>query len=245
MESAFKPRNLILAIGGAAVLAACAAPRPYDAPPSGQPYPQQQPQYPQGSQGPAPRPRSTTGAGVGALAGAVIGAISGDDARERRNRALIGAGVGAIAGAGVGTYMDRQEARMREEMRDTGVQVVRQGDDLVLNMPESITFGFDSSDLNPASRNVLNRVANVAIDYPQTLLEIAGHTDSIGSDAYNDRLSERRAQAVGTYLQQQRIPSNRLLMIGAGKRYPIASNDTDAGRAQNRRVEITFMPVRE
>lgn len=134
---------------------------------------------------------------------------------------------------------------MRREMEGTGVEVVRQGDDLILNMPESITFGFDSAELNPRALGVLDRIGSVAAEYPQTLLEIAGHTDSVGSDAYNDRLSERRAQAVGSYLRGRGVADQRMIMIGAGKRYPIASNNTDAGRAQNRRVEITFMPIRE
>jgi outer membrane protein OmpA-like peptidoglycan-associated protein len=241
METTLKSRTLVLGACSALLLAACAAPQPYQAPPPG--YPQQQP-APQPT-GEPQRSRVGTAAGIGALAGAVIGAVSGDDARERRKRAMIGAGVGALAGGAVGTYMDRQEARMREEMAGTGVEVVRQGDDLILSMPESITFGFDSSELNPRALGVLDRVGNVARDYPQTMLEITGHTDSVGSAAYNDRLSERRAQAVSSYLGGRGVASHRMMVIGAGMRYPIASNSTEAGRAQNRRVEITFMPVRE
>lgn len=240
MQTTLKPRHLFLAIGSTLALAACAPQQTYRTPPP--PGPQQQPQQ-QPTEG--QRSRTATGAGIGALAGAVIGAISGDDARERRQRALVGAGVGALAGAGVGTYMDRQEERMRREMEGTGVEVVRQGDDLILNMPESITFGFDSAELNPRALGVLDRVGSVAAEYPQTLLEIAGHTDSVGSDAYNDRLSERRAQAVGSYLRGRGVADQRMMIIGAGKRYPIASNNTEQGRAQNRRVELTFMPIRE
>lgn len=241
MDNTLKPRHLFLAIGSTLALAACAPQQTYQTPPPGQPQQQPAPQQPTQTQ----RSRTATGAGIGALAGAVIGAISGDDARERRQRALVGAGVGALAGAGVGTYMDRQEERMRREMEGTGVEVVRQGDDLILNMPESITFGFDSAELNPRALGVLDRIGNVASEYPQTLLEIAGHTDSVGSDAYNDRLSERRAQAVGSYLRGRGVADQRMIIIGAGKRYPIASNNTEEGRAQNRRVEITFMPIRE
>ena len=192
----------------------------------------------------AERDKTKRGALIGAGIGAVIGAISGDDARERRQRALIGAGVGALAGTAVGAYQDKQERELRESLAGTGVDVVRRGDDIVLNMPDSITFGFNSAELNPAFFSVLDRVASVTNQNPQTLLEIAGHTDSIGSDAYNDALSQRRAQAVANYLMSRNVSSQRLMTVGGGERYPVASNDTDAGRAQNRRVEISVMPVR-
>lgn len=188
--------------------------------------------------------RTARGAAIGAVAGAVVGAISGDDARQRRNRALIGAGVGALAGGAIGNYMDRKEAAMREQLAGTDVTIVRRGDDLILNMPESITFAFGSADLNPRFHSVLDRVADVSRQYPQTVLEIAGHTDSIGSDAFNQQLSERRAQSVGNYLIGRGLMRDRLIMIGGGKRYPVASNETEAGRAQNRRVELTIMPIR-
>jgi outer membrane protein OmpA-like peptidoglycan-associated protein len=192
----------------------------------------------------AERDKTRRGALIGAGIGAVVGAISGDDARERRNRALIGAGVGALAGTAVGAYQDKQERELRESLAGTGVDVVRQGDNIVLNMPSAITFGFNSSELNPAFFNVLDRVANVANQNGQTMLEVAGHTDSVGSDAYNDALSQRRAQAVASYLTSRGVSSSRLMTVGGGERYPVASNDTDAGRAQNRRVEISVMPVR-
>jgi outer membrane protein OmpA-like peptidoglycan-associated protein len=192
----------------------------------------------------AERDKTKRGALIGAGIGAVVGAISGDDARERRQRALIGAGVGALAGGAIGAYQDKQERELRDAMAGTGVDVVRKGDDIVLNMPSNITFGFNSSDLNPSFYSVLDRVASVTNQNPQTMLEIAGHTDSIGSDAYNDALSQRRAQAVANYLSSRGVNSQRLLTVGGGERYPVASNDTDAGRAQNRRVEISVMPVR-
>jgi outer membrane protein OmpA-like peptidoglycan-associated protein len=192
----------------------------------------------------AERDKTKRGALIGAGIGAVVGAISGDDARERRQRALIGAGVGALAGTAIGAYQDKQERELRESLAGTGVDVVRQGDNIVLNMPSAITFGFNSSELSPAFYSVLDRVANVANQNGQTMLEVAGHTDSIGSDAYNDALSQRRAQAVASYLTSRGVNSNRLMTVGGGERYPVASNDTDAGRAQNRRVEISVMPVR-
>jgi outer membrane protein OmpA-like peptidoglycan-associated protein len=192
----------------------------------------------------AARDKTKRGALIGAGIGAVVGAISGDDARERRQRALIGAGVGALAGTAIGAYQDKQERELRESLAGTGVDVVRKGDDIVLNMPSSITFGFDSAELNPSFFSVLDRVANVANQNGQTVLEVAGHTDSVGSDAYNDQLSQRRAQAVANYLSSRGVSSNRLMTVGGGERYPVASNETEAGRAQNRRVEISVMPVR-
>jgi outer membrane protein OmpA-like peptidoglycan-associated protein len=192
----------------------------------------------------AERDKTKRGALIGAGIGAVVGAISGDDARDRRNRALIGAGVGALAGTAIGAYQDKQERELRDSLAGTGVDVVRKGDDIVLNMPSNITFGFNSSELNPAFFSVLDKVAAVTTENPQTMLEIAGHTDSIGSDAYNDQLSRQRAQAVANYLTSRGVNSQRLMTVGGGERYPVASNDTDAGRAQNRRVEISVMPVR-
>ena len=246
-----KPTNnaLAAAIAVAVLAAGCASgpmytqtnPNPYPA--TGPSYPSTDPNVPT-EQEAAARDKTKRDALIGAGLGAVVGAISGHDAVERRQRALVGAGVGALAGAAIGTYQDKQERQLRESLAGTGVDVVRQGDDIVLNMPGSITFAFNSSDLNPAFYSVLDRVATVANQNPQTMLEVAGHTDSIGSDAYNDQLSQRRAQAVASYLGSKGVNSQRLMTVGGGERYPVASNDTDAGRAQNRRVEISVMPVR-
>ena len=159
----------------------------------------------------AERDKTKRGALIGAGIGAVVGAISGDDAVERRQRALIGAGVGALAGTAIGAYQDKQERELRESLAGTGVDVVRKGDDIVLNMPDNITFAFNSSELNPAFNSVLDKVAAVANQNPSTVLEIAGHTDSIGSDAYNDQLSQRRAQAVGNYLMSRWLLTERLV----------------------------------
>jgi outer membrane protein OmpA-like peptidoglycan-associated protein len=188
---------------------------------------------------------STTakGAGIGALAGAVAGLLTGDDSRERRKRALIGAGVGALAGGAVGQYMDRQEAKLRAQLQGTGVSVTRVGNNITLNMPGNVTFKTDSSDLQPNFFEVLNSVAVVLKEYDKTLLEVAGHTDNTGDDTYNMSLSERRAGSVAQYLQSQGIIGQRLITVGGGESHPIASNDNAEGRQANRRVELTLEPI--
>ncbi len=188
--------------------------------------------------------KTSKGAIIGAATGAVIGLITGDSSRERRERALIGAGIGGLSGAGIGVYMDRQEAKLREQLRGTGVSVTRVGDNVTLNMPGNITFRTDSSDLNPSFFRVLDSVALVAKEFNQTLIEVAGHTDSTGSEAYNQQLSERRAGTVAEYLRTRGILADRLITVGAGEARPIASNETAEGRALNRRVELTFAPIR-
>jgi outer membrane protein OmpA-like peptidoglycan-associated protein len=186
---------------------------------------------------------TTKGALIGAAAGAVVGLASGDDAVERRQRALIGAGIGALAGGAVGNYMDRQEARLRAELEGSGVSVTRIGDNITLNMPGNVTFATDSSDLSPQFFDVLTSVSKVLKEYNKTVIEIAGHTDSSGSDAYNQGLSERRAGSVTQYLVTQGINRQRLITIGLGESMPVADNSLAGGRQANRRVEITMVPV--
>lgn len=187
--------------------------------------------------------KATKGALIGAGVGAVVGLISGDDAVERRQHALIGAGLGALAGGAVGNYQDRQEAELRARLEGTGVSVTRIGDNITLNMPGSVTFATDSADLKPAFFDVLSSVALVLDEYEKTVVEVAGHTDSTGSDAYNQALSERRADAVARYLQTQDVSSQRIITLGMGERRPVADNSTAEGRQANRRVEITLVPV--
>lgn len=186
---------------------------------------------------------ATKGALIGAAAGVVAGLISGDDAVERRQRALIGAGVGALAGGSIGVYMDNQEAALRAELEGSGVSVARNGDNITLNMPGNITFATDSSDLSPAFFDVLTSVGKVMNEYGKTVVEVAGHTDSTGSDSYNLQLSQRRAESVASFLQTRGVSSQRLITLGAGEARPIADNTTESGRAANRRVEITMVPV--
>ena len=186
---------------------------------------------------------ATKGALIGAAAGAVAGLISGDDAVERRQHALIGAGIGALAGGSIGYYMDKQEAELRAELEGTGVSVTRIGDNITLNMPGNVTFATDSSDLSPAIYDVLNSVGKVLGEYEQTVVEVAGHTDSTGAESYNQSLSERRAGSVSTYLQGQGVMSQRLITVGMGELRPVADNSSAAGRQANRRVEITMVPL--
>lgn len=186
---------------------------------------------------------TTKGALIGAAAGVVAGLISGDDAVERRQHALIGAGIGALAGGAIGRYQDKQEAQLRAELEGTGVSVVRNGDNITLNMPGNVTFATNSSDLSPAFFNVLTSVGKVLSEYEQTVVEVAGHTDSTGSDSYNQGLSERRANSVSSYLTAQGVIPQRLITLGMGEARPIADNSTESGRQINRRVEITMVPV--
>jgi outer membrane protein OmpA-like peptidoglycan-associated protein len=180
------------------------------------------------------------GAGIGAAAGAVIGLLTKGDKLEN---ALIGAGVGALAGGGVGYYMDVQEAKLRQRLEGTGVSVTRMGDNITLNMPSNITFALNSSDLNGQFFSALDGVSLVLKEYDKTVIEVAGHTDSSGSDQYNQSLSERRAQAVAGYLSSHGVKSQRLITVGAGEGHPVASNDSEQGRAANRRVELTIVPI--
>lgn len=182
--------------------------------------------------------RTGIGAGVGAGVGAAAGAIFGGG-----KGAAIGAGAGALSGAAVGAYMDAQEAKLRERLRESGVSVTRDGENIILNMPGNITFDTDSSRLKAQFTDTLDSVALVLDEFPKTMIDIVGHTDSTGSEAYNLRLSEDRAAAVRNYLLAKDINPERMLARGLGESMPIASNDTAEGRAQNRRVELAIVPV--
>ncbi len=186
---------------------------------------------------------ATKGAIIGAVSGAVVGLVSGDDSVERRKRALIGAGVGALAGGAIGYYMDRQEAKLRAELEGTGVSVVRMGDNITLNMPGHVTFATNSSDLSPGFFDVLTSVSKVLDEFDQTVVEVAGHTDSTGSDAYNQGLSERRANSVAQFLTSRGVDRQRMITVGMGEGMPVADNATAEGRQANRRVEITMVPL--
>lgn len=187
--------------------------------------------------------RTQRGALIGAAIGAAAGLLSGGDAVERRQRAMVGAGVGALAGGAVGVYQDRQEAELRRQTAGTGIDVSRDGDVIKLNLPDGVTFDFARYDLKPQFYPALNNVAATLREYNQTIVEVSGHTDSVGSDAANQLLSERRANSVAGYLIGQGLMRERFEIVGMGERYPVASNDSDSGRALNRRVEIRLLPV--
>ena len=187
--------------------------------------------------------RTRNGALIGAAIGAAAGLLSGDNAVERRQRAMVGVGIGALAGGGIGAYQDRQEAELRRATAGTGVDVTRDGDVIKLNLPDGVTFDFAKYDIKPQFYPALNTIANTLREYNQTIVEVSGHTDSVGSDAANQTLSERRANAVSGYLMGQDLQRERFEVVGMGERYPIASNDSDQGRALNRRVEIRLLPL--
>jgi outer membrane protein OmpA-like peptidoglycan-associated protein len=186
--------------------------------------------------------RTLAGAGLGALGGGAIGVLFGDDANDRRNNALIGAGLGALTGGSIGYYMDQQEQQLRQNLAGSGVQVTRQGDAINLNLPGNVTFATDSATIQPQFFPALNSIANTLQQYPQTVIDIAGHTDSTGSQAYNQQLSERRANAVKQYLVGQGVMPNRILAAGFGENRPVATNQTAQGRQANRRVDIQIRP---
>ncbi|MGY0154315.1 OmpA family lipoprotein [Edwardsiella tarda] len=186
--------------------------------------------------------KSGIGAGLGALLGAGVGALSSSKS-DRGKGALIGAAAGAALGGGIGYYMDVQEAKLRDKMRGTGVSVTRQGDNIVLNMPNNVTFDSNSSNLKPAGANTLTGVAMVLKEYQKTAVNVVGYTDSTGSRDLNMRLSQQRADSVASALITQGVAAGRIRTIGMGPANPIASNSTAAGKAQNRRVEITLSPL--
>jgi outer membrane protein OmpA-like peptidoglycan-associated protein len=183
---------------------------------------------------------------IGAALGTVGGYLAGDvlGGRNDRTAKILGAGIGAIGGAAVGRYMDQQEAALRRDTAGTGVDVIRQGDDIVLRMPSGITFDVNRYDVKPQFQSTLNEVASTLGTYQQTYIDVLGHTDSTGTDALNQTLSERRAQAVASYLSSRGVNPARMATRGFGETQPIADNATEYGRAQNRRVEIKVVPFR-
>ena len=179
---------------------------------------------------------ATQGAGIGALAGAVLGAAVSKG--NRGEGALIGAAVGGAVGGGIGYYMDQQEMLLRQELEGTGVRVERVGDEIRLVMPGNITFATDSDRIAGNFYPVLDSVAKVLLNFDKTAINVDGYTDSTGSFEYNQSLSERRAMSVSNYLSQVGVDRLRISSRGFGERNPIASNDSEGGRAANRRVEI-------
>ena len=184
--------------------------------------------------------KSAMYSGIGAATCGIVGALT-HGSKGARNSALV---CGAV-GAGVGGYMDYQEKKLREQLQGTGVEVAREGNQIKLTMPENVTFATGRYDLSPQAQLSLNKASETLATYIDTTINIVGHTDSTGSDAINNPLSYNRAQAVASYLQGRGVAVNRMSVSGQGSRQPIASNSTDYGRAQNRRVELLINPIQQ
>jgi outer membrane protein OmpA-like peptidoglycan-associated protein len=193
----------------------------------------------------------TSKTAIGAAAGAGIAAVvayidNKDKSSKTRNKRILAAATGGAAiGGGIGYYMDAQEAKLRKQLRDSGVSIQRDGDKINLIMPGNITFATNSPNINTNFTSVLNSVALVLEEYNKTLVVVSGHTDSSGSVQHNQKLSEDRAGSVANYLRGQKIMSDRLEIVGFGEGEPVANNQTVEGRELNRRVEITLLPIVE
>jgi outer membrane protein OmpA-like peptidoglycan-associated protein len=177
------------------------------------------------------------GAGIGAAVGALLGAATSSKS-DRKKGAIRGAAVGGLVGGGTGYYMDRQEKVLRERLEGSGVRVQRHGKNIKLIMPGNITFATGSSQIRSDFYDVLDSVVDVVKEFKDTRIRITGHTDSVGAEAMNQRLSEERADSVKYFLLDQGVPAGRVNAYGYGERYPVADNGSEAGRQQNRRVEL-------
>ncbi len=187
---------------------------------------------------------------IGAVIGAVTGAVLGHAVENDKGGIIVGAAVGAAAGAGIGHYMDNQqremEAALAEEQASHDIEVRRlQDETLKIDISSEISFDFGKSSLKPAFMPTLEKVSEILVRYPRTVIHVVGHTDSVGSESYNMELSRQRAQSVIDYFVQQGISQSRLVTVGRGELEPRASNDTEAGRQLNRRVAIYVKPVIE
>ena len=184
--------------------------------------------------------RTAIGGAGGLLAGALLGGLIGG-----KTGRIVGAGIGGVAGGVVGYKMDQQIKELKEKTAGSGVDVteVDNGSAILVNLPDGVTFAVDSTTISPAFQATLDQIAQSLKDYPDSLVDVYGHTDSTGSDAYNQDLSERRARSVANYLAMRGVSSARIRSQGFGEQYPVASNDTEEGRALNRRVEIKITPI--
>ncbi len=194
------------------------------------------------SNNPDPNQRTKQGALIGGLVGAATGALTaGDDADERRRGAVIGAAIGAGGGAIIGNQLDKQAAELRQQVGND-VQIVNTGNELIVTMPQDILFAVDSATLRPDLQSDLRALATNLNNYPNSTVDVVGHTDNTGEAGYNQELSQRRAQSVRNILINSGVDGFRLRAIGRGEDQPVASNLDEFGRAQNRRVEIIIRP---
>lgn len=186
---------------------------------------------------------AAVGTGVGAAVGAGLGQAIGGDTKATLLGAGIGAAVGAMAGGGIGRYMDNQEAALRQSFAASeAANIQRNADLLAVTFKSDMLFDVDSAALKVGATPEINRVAGVLVQYPQTNILIAGHTDSSGSESYNQALSERRALSVRNALLNQGVAAHRMTTIGYGETQPVADNATASGRQLNRRVVVTITP---
>ena len=183
--------------------------------------------------------RSQKGAVIGAAGGGVIGGVVGRALGNTAMGAIVGATVGGVTGAVIGRKMDKQAEEMQKVLEEDAV-VQRVGEGIVIEFKEKVLFGFNQSNLNTTAQANLDKLSNVLQKYPDTNIEIIGHTDNVGSDAYNQGLSEKRASSVAAYLRGKGISSNRVTTRGMGESDPKVSNDSESGRAENRRVEFVI-----
>ena len=187
--------------------------------------------------------RTAVGIAAGAIGGYLLGDLVGGS--SDRTERLVGAGIGALAGGAVAHYMNRQEEELRRQTAGTGVDVIRQGDDLILRMPSSVTFDVDRWNVKPQFYTVLDDVGRTLSSYDQTYIDVLGHTDTTGSHEHNQGLSERRAASVAEYLASRGVQSARMATRGFGETAPLhLPDDTDVKKAANRRVEIKIVPFR-
>lgn len=192
------------------------------------------------NEGPQIGQRAGAGAAIGAVIGGVLGAVV---AKDDRAGILIGAGLGGLAGAAIGNQLDEQQKELEKNLEGTGATVTNTGEQLLVNLPSSVSFDFDRAELKPQFFDPLGDVASTLNNYPSFLIDVIGHTDSIGSAPYNQSLSERRAGSVDNFLTRRGVLRDRIVSYGKGETAPAASNDTEFGRAENRRVELIITPI--
>ncbi len=188
--------------------------------------------------------KTAIGASLGALGGALGGLLLSGGSDKRKN-VLIGAGIGALVGGGIGLYQDNQEQELRKELQNTGAKITRQGDKIIISLPSNVTFATGQSAVRSEFFPALNAIARTLSKYNQTLLDVNGHTDSVGSFSFNQTLSEQRALSVAQYVSNRGIDNRRLRIQGFGESRPIASNGSANGRSANRRVEIAIIPLEQ
>ena len=187
--------------------------------------------------------KTQKGAVIGAAGGGAVGGVIGRASGNTALGAIIGATVGGVTGAVIGRKMDKQAKQIEQNV--PGAKVERVGEGIVVDFEEKILFGYDKAELSGSAEGNLDKLVKVLQEYPETNIEVQGHTDSKGSQNYNQGLSERRANAVSAYLMSKNVEGARLTTKGYGENAPVADNDSDEGRAQNRRVTFLITANKE